>query len=682
MADILDARVYARRQKDLDGYVERYQDILDRRQVKYAQEIRPIWERTAQRLDVLIKKLYKEYSDGQGKLSPEKLQTKKYEISRLAMLRREVAALLTDAEDPLQKKLHRNLAYQYAHSYYFTAFGMEQAAQVDVRIPLLTENYVMGVLANPWLPDGATYSDRLRANTVYLAEKMYNSVGRAMVEGWSVNETARHIQRTAQEGYYNAVRLARTELTRAASQGATQAMLQNADILDGKRWNAALDSRTAPKDARNDGKLYPLEYDTPEMPGVPGERIPNHPNCRCKYSPVLSALGVNKRERIARGEGDNTENFGERTYTKARTYKEYAKERGLPDLDERLANDDPRRYLRRGEKLDDYRDGLIGQKPVDPQLPPTPEPVKTITAATAWADQVKQRIAQGVTTEAQAREVGGLVRREIENRVGGEIASAKEQLAVLVEKCKVLQAEKDAAREALNNVRFMSPEYREAFDKFKELRDKIDEKLRPLYEERGKLSTKLASLRGDATRDIIAEIRPMGSSREANIIGRPRKETKQALEEARGYIPTAWLELSDTTSAMAVKKANRGYYSHYGTPEIVTSGSSIESMRETFLHEMGHRMEYIHPTIKKLEKEFYERRTAGEALQWLGSGYGRDERTRKDNFVSAYMGKDYGGRAYELLSMGIQSAFLSIGRYDLTKDEDYYDFILGVITAL
>lgn len=87
-----------------------------------------------------------------------------------------------------------------------------------------------------------------------------------------------------------------------------------------------MDLVTAKKDAQNDGQVFELSYDTPENLGQPGKQIPNHPNCRCKWSPVLSALGTSTKERIARDRESN------RIYTKARTYKEYAKERGLPDV--------------------------------------------------------------------------------------------------------------------------------------------------------------------------------------------------------------------------------------------------------------------------------------------------------------------------------------------------------------
>lgn len=354
MADsLIDARVLARRQKDVDSFVEKYQDIVDARLKRFGKEIAPIWHRAAQRIERRLKQVLLEIAAGAEILPDFKLTALQNKAKRLNTLYAEIRSIIGETAGPLNQKIGRKVAYTYIESYYQHGYGLEQGAKVRIQIPLLTDHDVIGVLNNPWLPDDKTYSDRIRASTVYLAEKMTQSIGRAVTEGWNWNETALHIKKTANEGYYNAVRLARTEMARASSLGASHMYLENADILDGKRWNATLDRRTAPKDASNDGKTYPLDYDTPENPGVPGQRIPNHPNCRCRWSPVLSALGISDKERIARKD-DGPDSFGERYYTKAGTYREYAKERGLPDLDTRLENDDPKRYLHRGETMDDY----------------------------------------------------------------------------------------------------------------------------------------------------------------------------------------------------------------------------------------------------------------------------------------------------------------------------------------
>ena len=88
------------------------------------------------------------------------------------------------------------------------------------------------------------------------------------------------------------------------------------------------------------------------------------------------------------------------------------------------------------------------------------------------------------------------------------------------------------------------------------------------------------------------------------------------------------------------------------------------------------------PGILKLEREFYERRTKDEKLVRLnkvqpGTGYSNSELTKTDKFIDPYMGKDYAGSAYELVSMGFQYFFTDPQK--LQADPDYFKFILGIL---
>lgn len=340
-------RVAKRRAKDLAGFEEQYDEILEKRHEQYEVGLKTSFQQIHMNVQRELKAIYDELQDANGvpitqsPIEASKARNMSRRLAQLGELEAQLAAIMLIG-DPVTV-LRNDLAINYAESYYFGAYGLEQAARISIMVPLLTQAHVMGVLANPWLPDGNTYSDRIRANTGFLAKKMEVTLLEAVGNGWGWNQTARRISDVSGEGYNNAVRLARTERRRAAGQAQSHLYMQNADIMDSKRWNALLDLVTAPKDADNDGKLYDIAYDTPESPGRAGERIPNHPNCRCKWTPVLSALGVSKAERIAKDK-DN-----KRTYTKARTYREYAKEQGFPDLDDRLARDNPKRYLRQGE---------------------------------------------------------------------------------------------------------------------------------------------------------------------------------------------------------------------------------------------------------------------------------------------------------------------------------------------
>lgn len=342
-------KVLARRQKDIAGFTERYRILLNDRETKYSKKLARVWKNAANSLNKELKTLYRNYGDGRGRLSDRRLQAIRNKIGGNEAIRKAIDSALQPVAKPLSDEMEKQLAYEYAKSYYSNAWGLEQAAKVRISVPLVSADQVLAVVNDPWLPDGRNYSDRLRSNTAFLADKAYSVVEEAIAKGWDINTATLKLSNVAGEGYFNSVRLLRTELTRVSAQACSSLYMKNADILDDKYWRATLDSRTAPKDAKNDGKVYALDYDTPENPGIPGERIPNHPHCRCRWSPRLSALGISTRERIARGAGDSKDAFGERIYTQARTYEEYAKERGLPSLDEQLATDDPRKYLRRGE---------------------------------------------------------------------------------------------------------------------------------------------------------------------------------------------------------------------------------------------------------------------------------------------------------------------------------------------
>ena len=179
-------------------------------------------------------------------------------------------------------------------------------------------------------------------------------------------------------------------------------------------------------------------------------------------------------------------------------------------------------------------------------------------------------------------------------------------------------------------------------------------------------------------RSRIGEVRDVGSAGldVSRHLCNSRSQVRGDLEAAYDLYPTDWVRASVNAGQLTPKKVNRGYYSHWNS-EIAISGYGHESMRETSIHEEGHRFERVVSGMRDQETLFYNRRTAGESLQWLGRGYRRNEVSRLDNFVSAYMGKDYGGTAYELVSMGFQYAYTHPEK--LAQDPDMQAWIYGLL---
>ena len=180
---------------------------------------------------------------------------------------------------------------------------------------------------------------------------------------------------------------------------------------------------------------------------------------------------------------------------------------------------------------------------------------------------------------------------------------------------------------------------------------------------------------------ILSEVRPMGSSgfNVKQHLSNSRSEVRGAIESAYDYYPSEWVKKSVERNKLTVKKVNRGFYSDFNN-EIAISGDNFASQFETAVHELGHRLEYTIPEIRNSESVFYKRRTEGEELVWMGEGYRRDEVTRKDDFLSSYMGKDYNDSAFELVSMGFQYAYIE--PETLAKDPDMESWIYGILSML
>jgi len=179
-------------------------------------------------------------------------------------------------------------------------------------------------------------------------------------------------------------------------------------------------------------------------------------------------------------------------------------------------------------------------------------------------------------------------------------------------------------------------------------------------------------------RKKLSEIRPVGNG-DLDVKGHLNKSRSPMLNvvsDAYDNYPKEWIEKSIAHGNITPKKVDRGYYSEYDKV-IAISGRGDDKSMQTAIHELGHRFEKVFPEILNAEKLFYERRTKGENLQWLGGPYAKSETTRFDNFIEPYMGKDYKGYAYELVSMGFQYAYAR--PTDLWKDEDYATWIYGML---
>lgn len=217
-----------------------------------------------------------------------------------------------------------------------------------------------------------------------------------------------------------------------------------------------------------------------------------------------------------------------------------------------------------------------------------------------------------------------------------------------------------------NNNKLSSNDY----NRYEKLRNEISD-----------LRLELGEKQTENVMKLLRQIRDIGVKDDnllkAHLPG--NSQIKKYVVDGYDYYPSDWIEKSFNASSLSLKKVSRGYYLHSTNTLAISTPTEYKALR-TSIHELGHRFEYVHPVIRTQEKLFYDRRTKGEQSKWLGAGYSKREVTKKDNFIDAYIGKDYGDNTYEVVSMGFERAFIATD--DLLKDEDYAEFIFGVLSIL
>ncbi len=178
--------------------------------------------------------------------------------------------------------------------------------------------------------------------------------------------------------------------------------------------------------------------------------------------------------------------------------------------------------------------------------------------------------------------------------------------------------------------------------------------------------------------EFVSSVRRPGAAK-----GTSQKEAQASIKEASAYYPTDWLVRTRPIDAGII---GRGYHMDFGSISVIRTsrraGMSViagdSNSFATSVHELAHEMESNNALIKPLEKAFYEYRTAGEALKKGMAGYGRGEVGRPDKFFSAYAGRDYDGRYYELLSMGTEDLWSGAN----LMDPEYKQWVLAMLTLL
>lgn len=184
----------------------------------------------------------------------------------------------------------------------------------------------------------------------------------------------------------------------------------------------------------------------------------------------------------------------------------------------------------------------------------------------------------------------------------------------------------------------------------------------------------------ETIKNAVAQVRSVGASSVDDLVkvhlNNSRSHVRGAVVDAYSHYPTDWVDASAAMGSLSLKKVDRGFYSHGRSLMAISGNENCQQVR-TAIHEIGHRFERAVDDLLEIEKTFYDRRTKGEPLQWLGGNYSLSEKSRFDDFFNKYIGKDYGETAYEIVSMGFEYGYTE--PLTLMKDTEMAELIYGLL---
>ena len=230
-------------------------------------------------------------------------------ISRLEALEKQIEYKIDLLKNTQDTKMNDLLSNSYEDSYYRTMFNIQQRIGIGYSFTHLNSNAIEKAILTKY--QGSNFSDRIWQEKDKLVLSLNTTLAQSIIRGGGVSYVANEVVKTTNTSYYNAVRLARTELNRVYNKAAEQSY-NDSEVVEQYEFVATLDDRTSDICASLDGRKFNKdEYEV----GI--NAPPMHPNCRSTTVPVVNSA---IKERMAKDKNGK--------YTKvpsSMTYLEWAK---------------------------------------------------------------------------------------------------------------------------------------------------------------------------------------------------------------------------------------------------------------------------------------------------------------------------------------------------------------------
>ena len=202
-------------------------------------------------------------------------------ISRLDKLYGDTLIELDKLGRKADKAITGFLKDAYKDNRLHSAYELAKKGQGPLNVAV-NEKHVEQVLRAPW--SGKNYSERIWGNSDKLARTLQDTVFNSVHRGVPVEKLAKEVQARMNVGRNDAVRLVRTELNYAHNQAALDSL--KSAKMEYFQFIATLDKRTSSVCREHDNHVYPI--DEAEV----GTNVPPlHPRCR---STIAGTIGTKK----------------------------------------------------------------------------------------------------------------------------------------------------------------------------------------------------------------------------------------------------------------------------------------------------------------------------------------------------------------------------------------------------
>ena len=140
------------------------------------------------------------------------------------------------------------------------------------------EKIIAAITTKPF--DGRTLDQWYERLAVSTQDRLAATIRRGVVEGQTTQQIVTQAMQGLQTTRKQTEAVVRSAVQHVSDAARTEFALANADVIKGEVWIATLDTRTCPRCAPLDGKVFQVGE---------GARPPLHVSCRCARSPIAKS---------------------------------------------------------------------------------------------------------------------------------------------------------------------------------------------------------------------------------------------------------------------------------------------------------------------------------------------------------------------------------------------------------